>query len=600
MFTLALFFALTAQAGTRAAVGLTDLAGRPALEREVAALGGTVERCFLRARFCLVGLPQGCALAPLQALDGVRYAEWDRPIEGFVPPPPPPPADALGTADCPDLWELTTIGAFEAWQEVDGTWAPVVAVQDSGFLLSHEELRGRVSGQFDYGDLDTVPEVSWSAGVPAHGTFISGVIAGVPDNGAGRAGVAPHGQLNLQKIADSDGALMYSYAAAAMADLADGDLGVRVLSYSIASSSTTDAFRDAVAALEGAGILLVTAAGNCSTANCGDADNDTSPMYPGSFTYDHIVVVASSTREDGFNSYSHYGANSVDLAAPGEDICSCGVYADDDYYTSGGTSYATPIVAASAALLLEAHPDLTTTELARVLRASAEAVPAWEGKVRSDGRLSLARALHTALPRLTAPADIAVDGTAELALHLEDAAFEGEAWLVLEHEGAFDVAAARDRVWDRAWSVATFAPGEQVQLPDAGTITVAQKRLSVIRGPIATHAAAEVALTLRGREVGSWDVSARAVLISEGADYLNAPYAEGVADSTGFLAWPFQVRVTGVTADTGDPGDTGHGDSSTPDDDSGGEPDGGCGCGGGAPPAWFALLAPLLLRRRRA
>ena len=119
------------------------------------------------------------------------------------------------------------------------------------------------------------------------------------------------------------------------------------------------------------GCMLVTAAGNCGAARCADADNDQNPMYPGSFSYDHIVTVGASTQDDALSSYSHYGASSVDLAAPGADLCSAGVQGDDSYYSAGGTSYATPLVAATAALLLEAHPDLSTTELARVLRASA-------------------------------------------------------------------------------------------------------------------------------------------------------------------------------------------------------------------------------------
>ncbi len=585
-------------------LGIDGPAAQAAVSARVEGLGGQVERCFDRARFCVVRLPRERrpAMASLAAWPGVRYAEVDRLIQGVTPhpapsPAPPPPGDAEGTDDCPDQWELETIGAFDAWEEVDGTWAPVVAIQDTGFLTSHEELSGRVSGQYDYGNGDDTAEVEWDSDVPSHGTFIAGVIAGHPDNGAGRSGVAPRGQVNLQKIADSDGALYYSYASWAMADIAEGDLGVRVLSYSIASSSYTESFRDAVSALEDAGILLVTAAGNCGSAHCSDADNDAYPMYPGSFSDDHVVVVASSTREDGFNSYSHYGSWSVDLAAPGEDICSCGVYGDDDYYTSGGTSYATPLVAASAALLLEAHPDLTTTELARVLRASAEELPAWEGKVRSDGRLDLAGALHSAVPRMDTPADSVVDGEGEIQLDLVNAAFEGEAWLVLGHGEALDFVQAVDRASDRAWEIQTYGPGESVILPDADQVVVDGGRLTVVKGTVATHQAADLAVTARGRELGSWDVTARAALVSEGASYLNAPYGEGGEDVTGFLARTFQVRVTGTTTDTGWEEDSG----GPPADDSGSEEPGGCGCSGargGGPLLALILLVPLALRRR--
>lgn len=246
-----------------------------------------------------------------------------------------------------------------------------MAIQDSGFLIQHEDLgSAKVSGQFDYGNMDTVPEVSWSSGVPAHGTFIAGLIA-APDNGLGRAGLAPETRLNLQKIADSSGALYFSYAVAAMDDLADGDLGVRVLNYSIAGPSYSAAFQDAVATLGRADILLVAAAGNCGSANCWDANNDAHPLYPANFSGGHILSVSGSTEDDAHNSWSHYGPNTVDLAAPGVSLCSLGVNSTSEYYASAGTSYAAPLVAAAAALVFEAHPDLSAVDVARVLKASA-------------------------------------------------------------------------------------------------------------------------------------------------------------------------------------------------------------------------------------
>ena len=612
-------FSLCAHAGDDTAmVGVIGPEVVPLIEARAVALGGRVERCFEASRVCILRFP-GMTRPPLDelsALPGVRYAEQDRPMDGVRPVGPslpPVPSDAEGTDDCPDPWELETIGAPEAWERVDGTWAPVVAVQDSGFLLEHMEIQGRVSGQYDYGNGDNDPEIEWGSSVPAHGTFIGGVIAADPDNGRGRAGVAPYGQLNLQKIADDDGALYFSYAVWALGDLADGDLGVGVLNYSIAGSSYTSAFYDAVAALEGVGILMVVAAGNCGSAHCSDADNDANPMYPGNFDLEHVVTVASSTRDDGFNSYSHYGQRSVDLAAPGEDICSCGAYGIDDFYTSGGTSYATPLVAASAALIMEAHPDLTTTEVARVLRASAEDVPAWEDKVRSGGRLDLAAALATAVPRMDAVADVAIDGEGVLSIDIDNPGDPGEVWLVLEHPEAFDVARVEDLNTDQRWTLERFDGGSTVELPDAGALELPDGvRVAVAHGPVGQHASASLQLTLRGREVGSWDASARVAMVSDGADYLNAPYDVGDPDSTGFLALGFQVRVTDASADTGwedtglatdsdEPGDSTPAEDTGPVGDTGADEPGGCGCGGGAAGGGLlGLLGLGLVVRRRS
>ncbi len=535
-------------------VGYEDDDARDGLDAPAAALGGRIERCFDGARVCLIEAtrPERAASA-LARLPGVRYVEHDRPI---LPAPPLPSTagrdDSEGTGDCPDLWELDAVGAADAWAIADGTWAPVVAIQDTGFLLTHEELTDRVSGTWDYGSGDPNPEVEWDSGVPAHGSFIAGMLSADPGNGVGRAGLAPYGQLNLQKIADNDGELWFSYAIAAMDDLADGDLGVRVLSYSIAGPSWTQGFSDAVAALEPVGILLVTAAANCGSPSCADADNDANPVYPGSFSYEHIVTVASSTRDDELNPYSHYGAWSVDLAAPGVDLCSLGVYADDDYYTAGGTSYATPLVAATAALLLEANPDLSTTELARVLRASARETVGLQGLVRSGGVLDAAAALRTAVPRLAPPPATSVDGEATLDLVLVNAAAEGDGCLVLTHPEALEFAAALEP-GGQCWERTSVGPGEPIELLGAGEVTIDADRLTRFCGPVPAHGATLLELVVRGRAVGSWWTSVRLALTSEGADYLNAPYAEGEADPTGFLAWPAVVTVQQTTAAQDDP-----------------------------------------------
>ncbi len=554
----AILFSVAAHAET-VMVGLEHPQAAETVSHIVQSNGGAI-RCWRNTPLCVAELPMD-GVSAIAALPGVRYVERDRPMD--VPAPP-----ARGTTDCPDPWELEMIGAAEAWQIADGTHAPVIAIQDSGFRTTHVEIAERISGQYDYGNLDTDPEVERASGVPAHGTFIAGLIAADPDNAVGRSGVAPYARMNLQKIADDDGALYFSYAVAAMADLADGDLGVRVLNYSIGTSSSTASFEDAVAALDDVGILVVAAAGNCASAHCIDADNDTHPMYPANFAT--VISVAGTLRDDSLNSYSHYGASSVDLAAPGVDLCSCGVDSDTDFYTASGTSYATPLVAATAALLLEAHPDLTTIELGRVLRASAREVPALAGLVRSGGRLDAAAALSTAVPRLSSPPDIALDGAGVLTVDTDNAAASGTAWLVLTHDDRLDALSAMDAITDEEWSLSTFAPGEPFSLPDAGEITVEESFVTVVTGTISAHESAAVEITLAGRETGTIDATARVVMTSDGADYLNAPYDSGEADPTGFLAWGFAVDVREV-ADTEpvDTGPTGTGPTDTADEETG-------------------------------
>jgi hypothetical protein len=59
---------------------------------------------------------------------------------------------------------------------------------------------------------------------------------------------------------------------------------------------------------------------------------------------------------------------------------------------------ASPQVAGAAALLLAAHPGLTTARLRAALLNSVDRKPAFTGKVASGGRLNVARALTYTAP----------------------------------------------------------------------------------------------------------------------------------------------------------------------------------------------------------
>lgn len=602
---LALWLGTAALAGPQTLlVGVSDEASRTAVHQVGSA------RCW--SPLCIVDVrsPEATAAA-LRQLPGIRYVERDRTMPVVATAHH---AAVDGTAACPDLWELEQIGVEAVWERVGlGGAAPVVAIQDTGFLLSHHDL-GSVSGQFDYGDGDTIPEVSWASGIPSHGTFIAGLIASPSDNDVGRVGVLPDGRLNLQKIADATGALYFSYAVSAMLDLADGDLGVRVLNYSIASSSTTAAFDDAVASLGRAGILLVAAAANCASgADCWDADNDSHPVYPANSPGEHIVSVAGSTRDDGLNPYSHYGATTVDLAAPGVELCSLGVLNDTDTYTSAGTSYATPLVAATAAAIWAAWPELDPESVARILRASVSKTAALHDKVRSDGRLSAARAMLAPLPTLEAPSRLSIDGETSLPVVVGSRAAAGTATILFIHGDAVSVSAPPD-----GWSMRTLAAGTEVALVDAGAHTVTAAA-TLLTGVLPADGASPVLLPVRGHRLGTLDATIRLVATSEGVDYLNAPYATGEVDETGFLALPVTLDIRAVHTPDEDSGlvelDTGASDSRTDTDTAAEEetsppqPDAanadpakrGCTTGPSHAPlsGVLAVLATIWCRRRR-
>lgn len=528
-----------ASAQERALVGVHSAEATAPLEALTARLGGETLRCWGSLDICLLGFPGPAPLQALAAAPGVRWAEADRPMAltppspGRDPAPPPPFSDAEGTADCPDLWELDTLRAQTAWEQVSGLHAPIVAVQDSGFLTTHLELGDAIAFQYDFGDDDPTAEVSWGSGVPAHGSFIAGLIAADPDNGRGRAGLAPRAQLYVQKIADSTGALYYSYAVAAMAALLEGQTEVGVLSYSLASSHPDTAMGEAVAALQAADILVIAAAGNCTVSDCIEADNDQNPLYPAGFGGAALLSVAGTTPADGFNPYSHYGLRTVHLAAPGVDLCSLGVSSNTAFEVASGTSYATPLVAAAAALVREAHPQLSAVETAQALLVSAWPLDALQDRVLTGGRLDPVEALAVTAPRLTLPGTLEVLGEGPLTVEVENIGAEGEVWIIVTLGEALR---ALELEAPAGWALTAFPAGAALSLPDLGAVT-AEAAGALLHGPVGAHSAASLTLNLRATDTTEGTLSARALGVGGARAVMRWPYAGPETLTNGAVLW---------------------------------------------------------------
>lgn len=76
----------------------------------------------------------------------------------------------------------------------------------------------------------------------------------------------------------------------------------------------TQASKDAIEAAQEAGILFVVAAGNSGN------NIDSTPEYPASYDSDIILTVAATDNNDNLASFSNYGFQTVDVAAPGVSI----------------------------------------------------------------------------------------------------------------------------------------------------------------------------------------------------------------------------------------------------------------------------------------
>lgn len=143
---------------------------------------------------------------------------------------------------------------------------------------------------------------------------------------------------------------------------------------------------ESIRALGEAGALVVAPAGNTG----GEVtEND----FPAACDADNLVVVAATDASGGLARFSSYGAAHVDVAAPGVDVSAL----DDQGRVSlrTGTSAASAIVTAAAALLRAVYPSETPATTRKRLLLGADDNAALYGRVAAEGRLNVLKALDT-------------------------------------------------------------------------------------------------------------------------------------------------------------------------------------------------------------
>jgi len=232
-----------------------------------------------------------------------------------------------------EQWALPKVAAPSAWNFTRCEPDVIIAVIDTGVDFHHPdllqniwmnpgELNG-VSGVDDDGnglvdDLrgwDFANEDPHPLGPDGHGTHVAGVISALGNNALGIAGVCWNAKLMVLKV-QADGALEMESWAVIQAIHYAMDHGARIVNCSFGGSADSDFEYEAFGELKDAGILAVCAAGNSGA----DSDMAGKKIYPACYDHDNIVSVAASTQTDGLASFSTFGFNSVDVAAPGVNV----------------------------------------------------------------------------------------------------------------------------------------------------------------------------------------------------------------------------------------------------------------------------------------
>ncbi|MFE3151142.1 S8 family serine peptidase [Streptomyces sp. NPDC059218] len=251
-------------------------------------------------------------------------------------------------------WYLSAMRAEEMWKVTTGEGIKV-AVIDSGVSPSTPSLKGQVLKGFDATGADGDEYDDYRG----HGTTMAELIAGT-GKGGGLKGLAPGAKIIPMRITDAEFQNGRSVNANDTEDAirAAADSDARIISMSMGSDFPGRGEREAVKYAERKGKLIFAAAGNNSSKG-------NKEQFPAA--YPQVVGVAATDSTGKASAYSQHG-NNVDIAAPGNDIPH---WCDETFkgycYGDGGTSAATAITSASAALIWSAHPDWTANQVLNVL-----------------------------------------------------------------------------------------------------------------------------------------------------------------------------------------------------------------------------------------
>ncbi|MBW4642464.1 MAG: S8 family serine peptidase [Goleter apudmare HA4340-LM2] len=311
------------------------------------------------------------------------------------------------------------IAVEQAWDITRGVRSVVVAVVDDSFDLNHSDFQGsgKIVAPRDFKDNDFLP-LPGNDQEPSHGTACAG-LAVAEENGAGIVGVAPGcafmpirttGFLDDQSIED-----IFNWAIDKGASVISCSWGASAIYFPLSLRQRAAITRAATRGRKGKGCVILFAAGNANRPLNGTVNERNWPKnllagntqwLSGFAVHTDIIAVSASTSLGKKAAYSNWGTN-IAICAPSNnappgmwfqgagfmqtqpaiasslaglgilttDQISTAGYAPGDFSNNfGGTSSATPVVAGVAALVLSANPDLTASQVKRILQETADKI----------------------------------------------------------------------------------------------------------------------------------------------------------------------------------------------------------------------------------
>lgn len=285
-------------------------------------------------------------------------------------------------------WYFAPIQAYEAWEITQGSPDVVVAVVDSYFDLSHDELNSdRIVKPFSIprrtGNVAPVQgcdEVTFM-----HGSMVASQAIGNINNKRGAAGIAPKCKFMpismghqftsmtiLQGVlyAIYQGAHVINVSAGAMVHplVAQLPIGQQIEISKHTAKQEEDVWEYVTRLANERNVTIVWAAGNQNVYSGLDPSKRSNATI-------RVSALDHNLKKADFSNYGNYPQQDVEastISAPGVDIFGAMPY--NSYNMGPGTSFSAPIVTGAVALMKSLSPSLSTQEIIRILKETGKPI----------------------------------------------------------------------------------------------------------------------------------------------------------------------------------------------------------------------------------
>jgi len=289
------------------------------------------------------------------------------------------------------------IQTLQAWALLEGrqTTTVRVGVIDGGICRWHQDLSNMLDENL-HGISSTAPsgasplEPGISPG-DAHGTHIAGIIGAESNNSIGGAGIAQDVRLVAFRVMGQTNAQGVNEG---MRFMVENRIPVVNISIGGPANSFLDLLRPHLNQFPG---IVALSGGN---------DNRNYNRSHGHNFVNLITVGASNSSDNRWVESNNVGSDhckhSMDVFAPGHNIWSTDSRGNSELNSHNrhrywsGTSFAAPMVAATAAMMLSVNPNLTATEIREIIMETADDVPQLR-EFTASGRLNVYAAVKAAI-----------------------------------------------------------------------------------------------------------------------------------------------------------------------------------------------------------